>query len=308
MNIFKALSQGYGSITETNFTSFLSYLLSSDNECSNYLLIIILQFIEKNKNISIFRDILKIKGNSIRELSDLFNNKYKYTVEPERNFGNQRLDIFIRISKKDIEEDLLFLIMEAKIEKSAIKEGQINLQVNKFLEEYTNQSKYIPILISPDDESFLRCYNNLTNELCWIKWSNNDNSVVSFLRELLELERVAMIEPFDVSLTYLIKSFIDYLEKSFSKSNSLNYSVAGIPEKERVLVEIDNKNYTIRRFKNEMIRIYDEEENEINTEIKNELRRINSKYNLGVVFEGKTTHALGRIIISKLKVLQNTGI
>ena len=98
------------------------------------------------------------------------------------------------------------------------------------------------------------------------------------------------------------------MENSFSKSLFLNYSVAGIPEKERVSVEIESKNYTIRRFKNNMIRIYDEEENEINVEVKNELRKINNKYNLGVNFTGKNTQIIGKDIISKLKELQNTGI
>ena len=127
MNIFKALSQGYGSITETNFTSFLSYLLSSDNECKNYFLIITLQSIERSNNISIFKDILKIESNSIREISDLLYKKFDYTVETEKNFGNQRLDIFISILKKDTDLNVLSLIMEAKIVKSAIKEDQINL-------------------------------------------------------------------------------------------------------------------------------------------------------------------------------------
>lgn len=40
MNIFKSLSQGNGTISETNITSFLSYLLNSTNELDNSFLVL----------------------------------------------------------------------------------------------------------------------------------------------------------------------------------------------------------------------------------------------------------------------------
>ena len=281
MNIFKALSQGYGSITETNFTSFLTYLLSEENECNNYLLIIFIQYIEKITKNSILKDLLKIDSDSLREISELFKNRYEYIVEPEKKLGNLRTDIFIKISKKDSEHSILNLMIEAKIEKNAIKENQLNSQISKFreVEDSDKEIKIIPILISPDDDLFLKCYNNSNKDLCWIKWSKSELSIVSIFRELLEFERIAKIEPFDFSLTFLIKSFIDYLEKSFNKSLLLNYSVAGIPEKESVIIIIDGRKITLRRFKNNMIRIYDENNYEMETEVKKELRNINEKYN-----------------------------
>ena len=309
MNIFKALSQGYGSITETNFTSFLTYLLSEENECNNYLLIIFIQYIEKITKNSILKDLLKIDSDSLREISELFKNRYEYIVEPEKKLGNLRTDIFIKISKKDSEHSILNLMIEAKIEKNAIKENQLNSQISKFreVEDSDKEIKIIPILISPDDDLFLKCYNNSNKDLCWIKWSKSELSIVSIFRELLEFERIAKIEPFDFSLTFLIKSFIDYLEKSFNKSLLLNYSVAGIPEKESVIIIIDGRKITLRRFKNNMIRIYDENNYEMETEVKKELRNINEKYKLGIIFDGKNTQIIGRDVINKIKEIQDTG-
>ena len=48
MNIFKSLSQGNGSISETNITSFLSYLLNSTNELDNSFILLFLELIDKN--------------------------------------------------------------------------------------------------------------------------------------------------------------------------------------------------------------------------------------------------------------------
>ena len=200
-------------------------------------------------------------------------------------------------------------MIEAKIEKNAIKENQLNSQISKFreVEDSDKEIKIIPILISPDDDLFLKCYNNSNKDLCWIKWSKSELSIVSIFRELLEFERIAKIEPFDFSLTFLIKSFIDYLEKSFNKSLLLNYSVAGIPEKESVIIIIDGRKITLRRFKNNMIRIYDENNYEMETEVKKELRNINEKYKLGIIFDGKNTQIIGRDVINKIKEIQDTG-
>lgn len=48
MNIFKVLSEGNGKISETNITSFLSYLLNSKNELDNAFLLLFFELIDNN--------------------------------------------------------------------------------------------------------------------------------------------------------------------------------------------------------------------------------------------------------------------
>jgi hypothetical protein len=46
MNIFKALSGGNGTISETNVTSFMSYLLDSTNELKNSFFVLFARLID----------------------------------------------------------------------------------------------------------------------------------------------------------------------------------------------------------------------------------------------------------------------
>lgn len=304
MNIFNALSQGYGSITETNFTSFLCYLLTDRNECKNYVFIEFLRIIEKQLNELILKDLFKINSNNIRETSNSFNNYFQYSVEPEKTFADIRTDIFIRVyDKANSEKDLLYIIIEAKIAKSSVRELQLNEQVNKFKEtdEYSKSAKIIPILLSPNDEYFKKCFNEINEKICWLNWSSSENSIVNLLRILIEYETYAKIEPIDFSTNFLIKSFIDFIEQSFSKSTNLNYSVAGISEKEKIEFELDGNKYILRRFQNNMIRIYDTNENIQNMEVKSILKKINTQYNLNVSLGKKNTRILGRDIIKNFK-------
>ncbi len=305
MNIFYALTQGYGSITETNLTSFLCYLLSDSNDCKNYFFIEFVKLIEEELNISIIKNILKIESNSIRDISSGFNNKYQFTVEPEKIFDDVRTDIFIRIyDRTKSEDDYIYLIVEAKVNKSAVKSGQLNKQINNFkkTEEYNNKNALIiPILLSPDDNYYNKCYEKEVNNLCWIKWSNTEKSIVKSLRNLIEYEHLAKIDPFDFSTTFIIKSFIDFIEKYFTKNLSINYSVAGIPEQENIEFKLEDKIFILRRFQNNMIRIYDSDDQEINKDVKPILRDIINDYNLNIDIDNKNTQTLGKEIIKKLK-------
>ena len=67
MNIFKALSQGDGSINETNVTSFLSYIFNETNEFSSSFLLLFLEQIEKQLNDYDLQNIIKISGKNYRQ-------------------------------------------------------------------------------------------------------------------------------------------------------------------------------------------------------------------------------------------------
>lgn len=303
MNIFNALSQGYGSISETNYTSFLSFLLTDNNECKNYFFIEFLRSIENEADLSIINNILKIDQKTIRDISNAFRNEYQFTVEPEKSFTGIRTDIFIRIyDRTENEKDIMYFIIEAKISKSAVKINQLDEQIINFKnsEEYNKDAIIFPILICPDDNYYTKCFSQTLENVCCIKWLNSSGSITSSLRKLIELDHYAQIEPFDFSVLFILKSFIDFIETSFSKSLYINYSVSGIPEKDKTKFILNDKTYILRRFQNNMIRIYDDNENLQTSEVKPVLRDIIKEYNLEISLENKTTQMLGRDIITAL--------
>ena len=64
MNVFKTLSQGNGRISETNITSFLSYLLDSNNELRNSFFYLFIQLIDSHIVENKVSDLLNLKGKS----------------------------------------------------------------------------------------------------------------------------------------------------------------------------------------------------------------------------------------------------
>ena len=76
MNIFKALSEGNGRITETNITSFLNYLLDNSNELNNSFFVLFMELIDSHLEDNKLSDLLDIKQKSIRERIRSFSSKY----------------------------------------------------------------------------------------------------------------------------------------------------------------------------------------------------------------------------------------
>lgn len=63
----------------------------------------------------------------------------------------------------------------------------------------------------------------------------------------------------------------------------------------------DDKTLTLKRFDNGMIRIFDEDNQELDTDVKSVLKEINTLNNLGVVIDNRTTQQIGKDILSLLK-------
>jgi hypothetical protein len=187
---------------------------------------------------------------------------------------------------------------------------QINSQVNDIMnsDEHNKDALIIPILISPDDEHFKKCYDGNIKDICWIMWSNSEKSLVANLTKFIENESHAKIEPLDFSTIFLIKSFIHFLDISFNKNNKQSFPVTGIQEKERVSFTLENKNYFLIQYMNNMIRITDENGELVNGAVKERLRKIINEKKLDIEFKKqnnnslKTTQELGKEVIAKLKL------
>lgn len=314
MNIFKALSEGNGTITETNFTSFLSYLLNNNKEIGNTFFLLFIEALKSNFNGS---NILELIGDTFREKLYSYERNYNHLAIPEFTVSNnnrkQIIDIFLKISDKE-ENDIAYLLIENKLKISSRNERQCTMQYETFInsEDYQNDIPIYNILITTDSESFRSMYEESKNcnpKSIWLKWTNRnvtEMSVEKCLIKLFALEVNVDISPIENSSLFILKSFVDYVSSEYSyRERRNNYSIAGFDVIESADVELDNNKYILNRYENKMIRLLDEESNLLDVEVKPILRQINHKYQLNVDLNSrsgrkKNTQILGRDIIYKL--------
>ena len=321
MNIFMALSEGHGQISETNITSFVSYLLNSSNELKNSFFVLFAQLIDTGLNENKICDLLNIKQKLIREKIIHFSNSYIVSSVPEYRIKKedklQIPDILVRIYSKDKEEIKAFFLIENKIKIGAVAIGQLEKQVSFFKtsdEDYVENIPVYSIFITPDDDAFQATYEQARNEninTIWLKWTNNvecDISIEAILREVIKYEHNAEIEPIDLNTQFIIKSFIDYLSTEFSKNErrKLNFSVDGFGVVAYAEVNVDKKNYTIKKFENKMIRVFDNNDELLDIKVKPFLRKVNKEYNLNVDENQKNTQVLGEEFIIALNKKNGT--
>jgi hypothetical protein len=320
MNIFKALSEGNGKISETNITSFVNYLLDSANELNNTFFGLFAKLIDKQLEKNKLCELLNIKQPSIREQLIYISENYIISSEPEyaiRNAeGNKQIpDILLRITSKRTEEDLAFLIIENKINKSAYRQGQVEKQYNFFTqsEDYDTNKPVYSILITPDEKHFEKLYQQskkVNTRSIWLKWVNHnekEESIEAILRHMIKHEQNAEVEPIDPNMQYIIKSFIHYLATEFAQkgTSEKNFSYKGFQVIASAQATVDNKVYIIKRFSNNMIRLFDKNDILLEVEVKPVLREIIKTYDLNIGLYHQTGHAkntqiLGRDVIVAL--------
>ena len=189
MNIFKALSEGNGRISETNVTSFMNYLLDSSNELNNSFFVLFAKLIDQYQDNYKLCDLIGINQKTIRKQILSFSNNFSVSSEPEYSIkkldGSKQIpDILLRINSKSTEEDIAYLIIENKINKSAIKKGQIEKQFDYFSksEDYEEGRPIYSVLITPDENIFEKLYSQAVEKnekTVWLKWINHTELNIS---------------------------------------------------------------------------------------------------------------------------------
>lgn len=317
MNIFKALSQGDGSINETNVSSFLSFVCNESNDFSASFLLLFLEEVEAKINDFSFENIIEISGSNYRQRIIDFKNKYTYSAIPEyrlqKNGKTQDVDILLTISEKSNENDCCYILIENKIKKSAFKHEQCTEQYKLFnqIEDFQENVPVLSTLISPDIDIFKNMLDDVITEnplSVWFKWeTEKETSMIDLFTQLIKLENKSEISPIESNTQYIIKSFIDYISTELSiKERTNNFSIAGSNVVEEVEVEIDGEKYFLKRFDNKMIRLFDSNYEMTNQPVKPILRKIISEYKLDVDLERKpgkrkNTQMLGRDVIREIK-------
>lgn len=318
MNIFKSLSQGNGTISETNITSFLSYLLNSANELNNSFLLLFFDLIDNNSNGLKVLDFLNLKQQTIRDRLIDFGKKYSVIADPEFALvgkkGKQIVDVFLKVINQE-QQDILYFLIENKIQKGAYNAEQLSKQYTnlKESEDFDPKVPVISILITTDYDKFAEMHSNiesLNKNSVWLKWSNSqstNNSLEGILRKLIKHEHDSEIQPINPNTQFIIKSFVDYIltEYSYRDIAGRNFSYNGFDVTTSTTVTVENKTYILKRFENDMIRAFDTDDNVLDIEVKPLLRKIIQSYKLDVALlfpggQNKNTRHLGRDVINAL--------
>lgn len=307
MNIFGALSQGNGRITETNITSFLSYLLNDNSDFGKSFIILFL------KSLSNINKLICFEESNIRKLVNEFSRFYMFSASPEvrvtYNGKTQIIDIIITIMNKDTQEDIMYILIENKIKKSALNKTQCLTQYEfvKNSEDFNDNIPIYSILITPPDEAFREMYDNVSIEngnSQWLSWTENSInllSIESMIRELIRLENNLEISPINNISKYVLKSFVEHITNEIGeKSKQYNYSLVGTSISDEAKYSLNKTNYSLKRYSNNSIRIYDIDDNEVNKSVFSELKAIIEKYHLDIEIGNKNTRTLGKEVIKEL--------
>lgn len=317
MNIFRALSQGDGSINETNVTSFLSYILNETNNFSAPFILLLIEKIEKEIDLNIISDILKIPDTNLRQKTLFFRKMYSYSSIPEYRLKIdnkiQDLDILLTITDKSSEDDLCYFLIENKIKKSALKQQQCLEQYKLFkgMDDFQDDVPIFSVLITPDYDVFnsmLMCIKDENENSCWLKWeTKSDDSIVAIFKELIYLEQRSEISPIDINTLYIIKSFVDHISRDLypQDRSTKNFSTSGSHVADQAEFRKDSNTYHLKRFNNHMIRVYDENDDLVDVTVKKVLREAIQDYQLNISLKtksgrNKNTQMLGKDVINIL--------
>jgi hypothetical protein len=316
MNIFKALSQGDGSINETNVTSFLSYVIHESNEFSAPFLILLLDLIDQELPDHHIYDHIEVSGRNIRQRSRDFLGKYTYSAIPEQRLQVDRsiqdLDVLLTIYERNSDNVCCYFLIENKIKKGAFKREQCleQFELFKLMDEYQEDVPVYSVLISPDYDVFKATYDEvlMRNELSvWFKWEAESGvSFIDLFKELINLETLTEIAPIDGNTKFIIKNFIDFITSDLSSQfKQVNRTVTGAEVISEAGFTRMGERLKLQRFDNNMIRVVDESNEFLNEPVKPILRAINSEYDLGIDLErkpgrSKNTQVLGREVLQGL--------
>jgi len=244
MNLFKILASGDGSINEPNVSAFLGYLLNpnADHGIRDEFLRKVMGYLYKT-NQETARNYMVDKKSRIRDLSA--NSKFEVKVLLEQAFkskdteAKQIVDIIILCYEKTYNQNeslaklevannnrgelrQIFLI-ENKIKGSSSRENQLIDQYTStrdtlilLLDKSEDEiEKLISIIfVSPGGSQAQQQYSKLETDslknipTCHLLWSDesNEDTIVAFLKEILQKESSGEIDPINDITKHIIKS------------------------------------------------------------------------------------------------------
>lgn len=233
MNIFSALSTGKSRLHETSMSAMLAYFLNPDQD-HGLGRIFLNKFLKLANEHNIYTNYIE---NSFKVEIDL---EVSYYTENNRN----DIDVQIKILDSNNKEVHRILIenkikiaaanpQQLKTYYDAVLQGNIKNDDNFELEkDGLSENDLSVIFLTPESNNKILAeeYSNLetsnnSNNKVWIRWNSNDGSnqtIVSLIKEILELEQSAQISPINEYMRHTFKAFAYYINQTMNRSSIKN--------------------------------------------------------------------------------------
>nr|WP_299034967.1 PD-(D/E)XK nuclease family protein [uncultured Tenacibaculum sp.] len=299
MNIFKILANGHGTVSETNVSAFLGYLLdpNADHGIGYEFLNLFLEEVLSEKNTSDETDFKPYQY----DYQVFFEQKFKETnnnkseaidiciVCYETKNEGKSMSVMSDFISNNKEIKSVFLI-ENKIKGEPTK-GQLSNQFLAFKDQFSeikpdfNIDNIHSVYITPETIKFNNEFDTNTIKIqnkTHLHWNNNDdenNSIKKLLQEILIKEANYEIDPLNEYTKHTIKAFIQFINNDFKSIKE---------EKSERKSNQDFHNSTESLF-NKYKDILDEESRRLVIKFEDYLNE--NKYN-GITFRHSKTHPL----------------
>lgn len=313
MNIFSALAEGKGRLHEPSLSAFLAFLLTPTRShgLSDSFLRAFLSAVAKScGNDRRFDDVLS----AVRLDAD---------IGLEVRHGNRTVDVEVTLLEPGCGSDareLHRIIIENKIRSAAAQDHQLLEEFTGVLTELTTSedTKVTAVFLTPGSqhEALQREYDSLTiprhggHAKAWMHWKSIDNatnsqSILTLIREVLQKEACAEIEPVSEYTRHTLKAFVRFIDNLPSVSGSTRQTTNS--EEDEVIDErvydVGGRRFNFVRYESGVVKAFDENGQE--TSAKPLLRSLNDERRLGINLlnrngNNKNTRQLGKEILERL--------
>ncbi|MFZ6673665.1 PD-(D/E)XK nuclease family protein [Undibacterium sp. Xuan67W] len=317
MNIFFALAEGRGRISETNLSAFTAFLLTPNRAhgLGESFLRAFLQWVANEcGEPDRFQSILTSKR---------LNAEVGLEVRHTLNMIDRTVDVEIKLFESRPAGDgreLHRIIVENKIKSGAAQDAQFDDEFNCVLAEVDDGTPITAVFLTPDSRAtgLQQEYDRLTlptvglHRKVWLRWtsgfsSGTGTSVTELVRDLLRREAAAEIEPVSEYTRHTLKAFVQFLNGMLASASPERAGVD--PEDSEIvdeqLVTIGSDQFQLIRYENSTIKVYDQVTKQ-EVSAKPVLRDINTALSLGIDLcnsrgNNRNTLQLGRAIMDKLR-------
>jgi len=320
MNLFKALSNGHGKISETNITSFLSYLLNQTSELGVTFAALLLKRLDDDLDNWISQT-LNLTGLTLREFVGVLERDYFISADPEvaviGNGSKQIVDIILTISDPKSQKDLIYILIENKVNSGAKNPPQCAKQYLTFKasEDFENTANVVSLLVTNDDKAFQSTFENVrkvNDKSAWLKWIGKEEdaapSIYELIQDLLHKEHIGALPPISLETKGILRQFNDFLWSEFYPQSKTKRQVTinGIDQIEQVEVSINGRIEVLARYANQSIRFLDQKNEVISQPVKPKLIHLIENLGLNVDLHlstgyPKNTRTLGKDAIAAIK-------
>jgi hypothetical protein len=318
MNIFKALSQGYGRLNEENMSAMLGFLLApyEAHGMSDIFLRLFLEAVaEKCSEDTRFKDVF-VKGARVNA-QIVF--EQEYVVASPTSSKIRRPDIEIRLYdplQTIAPRELHRVVIENKIHPRAAQPEQFHEEyaaIKQQIAEENEQGTVVTmVFLTPlvEDAKLKLEYEQLKlagkDAKVWLYWHGEAKMcVTAIIRDILHREDQAEIAPVSDYMRHTLKAFIRHIIETMQLlEKGAEFDVGGL--KEDVTVSISTGQYRLELYESSSVRTFNLSTSAYEDSTLALLKCINQELGLGISLNTsggtpKNTRILGRQIIDQLK-------